>query len=177
LAFEVNLSYRLAQLWWNVTANPLPLPVRLEIETVLSPGEAALFYRCQETDQWHAYRVYRALVDSGQTEPDLLAAALLHDVGKTEMRLTVWNRILIVIVDALIPGKIEQWGRENGQGWKQPFAVRLYHPQWGAELARAAGTSDRAVYLIEHHQDELPERQQPADDQLLRRLKWADDLN
>lgn len=173
----MNFSYRLAQLWWNITADPLPVPVRLEIETILSPAEAELFYRCQETDQWHAYRVYRTLVDSGQTQPDLLAAALLHDVGKKEVKLTVWNRILIVVVNAFVPGKVEQWGRENSRGWKKPFAVRLHHPQWGAELARTAGTSDRAVDLIRRHQDSLPEKMQSADDELLRQLKWADDLN
>lgn len=160
-----------------MTAAPLPEPVRLEIESHLSPAQVELFYRFQETDQWHAYRVYRTLVESGHTQPDLLVAALLHDVGKTERSLTVWDRILIVLVDAFMPNKTAEWGQEDGQNWKRAFAVRLNHPQWGADLARRAGTSARAVDLIRRHQDPLPEMPLSADDELLRQLKWADDLS
>lgn len=173
----MGISYRLTQLWWNLTAAPLPVQVRSEIESILNPAQAELFYRFQEPDQWHAYRVYRTIVDSGQTQPDLLAAALLHDIGKTEVKLSVWDRILIVVAGALLPGKTKQWGQEVDLGWKRPFAVRSHHPRWGASLARAAGSSEITIDLIQRHQDSLLGRAGSADDTLLRQLKWADDLN
>ena len=40
------------------------------------------------SDQRHSLNVMRTLRRQGHTEPDLLAAALLHDVGKSAAWLT-----------------------------------------------------------------------------------------
>jgi hypothetical protein len=171
------MSYRAAQLWWNITAGPLPEPVRQEIEGILSPAQSELFCRFQKTDQWHAYRVLQTLVASGQSQPDLLAAALLHDIGKTRVNLSVWDRILIVVIDRIMPEQSNRWGQGDVQSWKRPFVVRQNHAQWGADLARAAGSSTLTIDLIRRHQDPLPDEAATADNDLLRLLQRADDLN
>jgi hypothetical protein len=177
LAKDVNLSYRATQLWWNLTAEPLPEIMRQQVENVLNPDQRQLFYRYQESDQWHAYRVFTTLLESGYAQPDLLAAALLHDVGKTKVKLSIWDRILIVVAERLLPDKSISWGEGDMHSWKRPFVVRRHHPHWGADMARAAGCSACTIDLINRHQDPLtPDSQLPAD-RLLRQLQWADDLN
>jgi hypothetical protein len=173
----VSLSYRVTQFWWNITAEPLPDLLRLEIDSVLSSGEKNLFYQLQLSDQWHAYRVYSSLQEAGQTQPDLLAAAFLHDLGKSRMTLSVWDRILIVVADRLMPQKAKNWGQGDLHSWKRPFVVRYKHAQWGAEMARSAGSSALAIALIRRHQDPLPRKPQSFEDELLGQLQWADDLN
>jgi putative nucleotidyltransferase with HDIG domain len=103
-----------------------------------------------------------------------LAAALLHDIGKTRYPLSVWDRILIVVGGALFPGRASAWGNGSLDGWRRPFVVRAHHPAWGAEMAAAAGSRGRVVELIRRHQDELVQERED-DDRLLARLQWADD--
>lgn len=173
----MSLSYRVTQFWWNITAEPLPEPLQQDINNFLSTAESELFCRFQESDQWHAYRVYNTLREAGQSQLDLLAAALLHDVGKTRVNLSVWDRILIVVTDFLMPAKAKSWGQGEVRSWKRPFVVRLQHAQWGAEMAQSAGSSTLTIELIRRHQDPLPEDPQSAADEMLRLLQWADDLN
>src|SRR5215467_484381 len=57
----------------------------------------SLFQTMSPADQQHSLRVYRGLQSRGCTNKDLLAAALLHDVGKGQGRVPFWTRPLIVI--------------------------------------------------------------------------------
>ncbi len=173
----MSLTVRLRQFWWNITAEPLPEPVQQEINDALSPAERELFGRFEASDQWHAYRVFRSLKEKDQNQPELLTAALLHDVGKTKMDLSVWDRTIIVIADRLMPQKATGWGQGDPQSWKRPFVVRSCHAQWGAEMAKTAGSSEDAVNLIRRHQDPLPLGQHSTEYEMLRLLQWADDLN
>ena len=151
--------------------------MRQEIAVILSPAERALFYRFQESDQWHAYRVYNTLKEAGQSQPDLLAAALLHDVGKTKVNLSVWDRILIVVTEFLKPGRVKIWGQGDLRSWKRPFVVRLRHAHWGAEMTRSAGSSPLTIGLIRHHQDPLPQDPKSIEDEMRCLLQWADYQN
>ena len=173
----MSLSYLVTQFWWNITAEPLPQPLRQEIDNSLSSAERELYSRFQESDQWHAYRVYSLLKEAGQSHSDLLAAALLHDVGKTKVNLSVWDRTFTVTVDRLMPEKAISWGQGDLNSWKRPFVVRSRHAQWGAEMAQAAGSTALTIELIRRHQDHLPQNSQSTEDEMLRLLQWADDLN
>ena len=78
--------------------------------SVLTPAQMALFTGMQSSEQAHAMSVYRQLVAQGETSPDLLAAALLHDVGKSLSPLRLWDRILIVLARAVFPAQSRRWG-------------------------------------------------------------------
>lgn len=171
------MRYRLTQFWWNVTAQPLPEPACLEIAAVLSRSELDLFARFDESDQWHAYRVYRALREADHSQPNLLAAALLHDVGKTREPLSPWDRVLVVIVEASMPKQLVKWGQGEARGWKRPFVVRSQHARWGAEMAESAGSDPPTVNLILRHQDKLGNGTATIEDELLLLLQRADDQN
>lgn len=173
----MGLFYRLSQFWQVWRARPLHDEARQAVTAVLTTAEIDLFDQFSLSDQQHSYQVMHLLTTTGHTQPDLLTAALLHDVGKTRVPLSIWERSLIVVGRKLLPHKAEQWGQGDVGGWQRPFVVKAQHPAWGAEMARAAGSSPLAVALIQRHQDPLPETAVTDTDQLLRLLQWADDQN
>lgn len=168
----MGLAYRLRQLRTILTAGPLPDEARRDIAATLSGPERALFDHYTPGDQWHAYRVLRMLRDAGYNDPDLLAAALLHDVGKTRCPLSAWDRTLIVVAQAFMPERMAVWGEGAPEGWRRPFVVRAQHAAWGAAMAEAAGSRPAVVDLVRRHQDRPKDR-----DERLVRLQWADDQN
>ena len=177
LVSDVEVPYRFAQFWWAITARALPEPAQHKVESILSTSEWELFQRFSPGDQRHGYQVYRTLCAAGHVQTDLLVAGILHDIGKTRVHLSVWDRILVVIGEALFPQEVSGWGKEIARGWKRPFVVRAQHAEWGAEMAEAAGSSAIVVDLIRHHQDSLPTNQIGVGDELLHLLQWADNQN
>lgn len=183
--------YRLWQWGQLLRRQPLSEEARSEVAAVLSETELALFNRFGPSDQWHSYRVFCMLREGDQTNPALLKAALLHDVGKTLLPLTIWERALIVLLGGLFPERTREWGREeinncqlsivnyqlSVKWWRRPFVVKEQHPAWGTTMVEEAGSEPLVVALVGRHQDELPDVPQTAEDQLLARLQRADDLN
>jgi hypothetical protein len=170
----MEIVYRLSQFWQNVTAGPLTPEAAAEVAAILSDREMMLFRQMLPTDQRHAYRVFRLLEESDQTNGDLLAAALLHDVGKVRVDLSTWDRSVAVLGEAFVPQKADEWGSGEAEGWKRPFVVRKNHPAWGARLAEEAGSRPAVVDLIRRHQDKPTSDSRPNSD-LLAMLQWADD--
>lgn len=172
----MRVVYRLRQLRANLTSGPLSEPARQEVSNLLSPTELALFDQYSFADQWHSYRVLRCLRDAGYNHPDLLTAALLHDIGKVRCPLSVWDRTVIVVGGAMFPGRIERWGQGSINSWRRPFVALERHPEWGAQMAEAAGSRPAVVDLIRRHQDK-PDLFHNERFQLLAQLQWADDQN
>ncbi len=164
-----RLVYRTRQFW-----NALP-GTRKPVETEallphLSPTQIFLFRRMQRSEQIHAFQVLKLLKAAGQTDPDLLSAALLHDVGKVLFPISLFDRVLIVLGKAFFPRQARRWSEGTLDRFHRPFVVAAHHPDWGADLAEQAGASPRTVELIRHHQDISSN-----DDQQLAALQAADD--
>ena len=173
----MDVGYRLWQFWRNLTAVPLSSQEMAAITAVLTPEEASLFQRFSSSDQQHSYRVLYTLRAAGYTQPALLKAAVLHDVGKIEYDLTIWERSLAVLLAIVWPQRVEGWGQGEARGWRRPFVIKAQHPDWGADMVAAAGGDSLAVALIRRHQDMVLETANDEEDQLLRLLQWADDQN
>ncbi len=146
---------------------------------MLTPPEYELFQRMPVNDQRHSLAVMRALRQAGHTSPDLLAAALLHDVGKTRVRLHLWERAMPVLGRAFAPGLSKRLAAGSLTIWSRPFVTAAQHPVWGAEMVAAAGGSPRTVALIRRHAE--PARSgrsyREEEDRLLRALQQADNEN
>lgn len=177
-----RLLYRTRQFWQAI--NPRSTNQGIEqLTTVLTPAQIRLFQRMQKSEQGHSLVMLNELLQQGEKDADLLAAALLHDVGKTRAPLRVWERVLVVITRGICPDCIRRWGAqdardlESGLGWRRAFVVAEHHPAWGADLAAACGTSPIAVSLIARHQEQLSSEMNDPEDILLRKLQAVDDNN
>ena len=173
----MSVGYRLWQFWRNLTAVPLSAQEMETVTAVLTPAELALFQRFSLSDQQHSYRVLCTLQTAGYTQPSLLTAALLHDVGKTRYDVTVWERSVAVLLGLIWPQRAAVWGQEAEKWWQRPFAIKAQHPAWGADMVEQVGGDLLAVTLIRRHQDVVAATAVSEEDQLLRLLQWADDQN
>jgi hypothetical protein len=135
---------------------------------VLGPGELALWRTMSGPDRRHAYGVARdveARLGAAATSP-VLAAALLHDVGKVDSGLRTLGRVVATVVGMVA-------GRNRTRGWSGRIGRYLRHPEIGAERLVAAGSDGLTVaWAREHHLP--PERWTVAQD-LAEVLKACDD--
>lgn len=74
-----------------------------EVQRWLPAPALSLFFSMSKADQQHSLRVCRGLQAEGCVEPDMLVAALLHDVGKAQGRVPFWTRPVIVLGKQLMP--------------------------------------------------------------------------
>jgi hypothetical protein len=175
----VRLRYRSNQFFNALQARPTDEQLA-EASEFLGPDLMALFLNMQPSEQAHSVQVYEQLLNQGETNTDLLAAALLHDVGKAKYPLRLWERVMIVLVKNILPGKVGVWGQaERPSGWKRAFTIAEQHPAWGAQMVADKGGSAITVDLIHRHQNKLPAGTQsdgnPSSiDQLLYRLQSSD---
>jgi len=178
-----TVRYRVEQFLRALAARVSEEEVEEAIQ-ILTPEAQALFRYQVAQDQRHALAVYHALRQAGHRNPQLLAAALLHDVGKAAARLPAWQRAVIVLLERFAPrllARLGRGGRRGGvlslsKGWRRPFAVHARHPEVGAQWAQEAGCSPLTVALIRRHQDRLTSYQ-TEEDQLLAALQAADRMN
>jgi predicted hydrolase (HD superfamily) len=174
--------YRSRQFWQAISTRSSQQDVEL-VSSILSPVQVELFQRMQKSEQFHSLVVLNELRNRGEDNTDLLTAALLHDVGKTQAPLRLWERVMIVIVRAICQDCVQKWGTfkiehpEKGLGWRRAFIVAEQHPAWGADLAAECDASPLAVSLIARHQEKIPPEASSVEDNLLRKLQSVDDNN
>jgi hypothetical protein len=134
-------------------------------EDRLLTREVALWRRMSDADRRHAVGVARRTVEvvGPGVERPVVAAALLHDVGKIESGLGPFRRAAATLV-----GKAR--GRERVSG---RFGTYLRHDVVGAALLEAAGSDGiTVVWAREHH---LPATRWSIEPILGAALKAADD--
>ena len=159
------MHYRLQQVYQQLGfVPPLTGADYEEVARWLPPTAMALFRTMSVADQQHSLRVCRGLQRHGCTEQDLLAAALLHDVGKAAGRVPFWTRPAIVIGKRCLPALLTHLAISpalstacNVPRWRRALSYAWWHAEVGAELAAAAGLSQRSVlYIRTHHQPHGP---------------------
>lgn len=153
----VRIGYRVRQFWRMLWAKSDPRELE-QVRAAISPELWQLFIKMQPGEKGHAMRMYHRLIEQGNAQPDLLQAALMHDVGKLRYRLNPLQRTMVVLARAAIPGKARQWGGLSDEawndvpGWRKAFILAEQHATWGADMAHAAGVSTLTETLIrEHH--------------------------
>lgn len=176
----VRAAYRIRQGLNNLTAEMRPRDRQLASQ-YLSTGEQAFFDRMDPADQRHSVDVLRTLLDSAETDPHLLKAALLHDVGKSRCRIGTVHRTLAVLARALTGGRRLPVTWPPGPGWWTPFYVISNHARIGASMLAKSGCEERVWRLAELHQISPENVGQIPDGEWVRwaltRLRWADEQN
>lgn len=126
-------------------------------QSFLLPGESQLWSEMSGPDRRHAAGVARqvtALLYDGGPAPDraVIAAALLHDVGKIRCKLGTFSRVAVTLAAMLM-------GRERlavippgAPRWRARVGEYLTHDRIGEQLLRAAGSAPLTVtWAGEHH--------------------------
>jgi putative nucleotidyltransferase with HDIG domain len=172
----MNLAYRATQFLRALSAKSYALDHTL-IENHLSPSLAQCFYRLSPADQRHAARVLQHLLQQGEVDPNLLSAALLHDIGKVHAQPRLMDRVLVVLADWLFPNLALKWASGKPTGLRRPFVIAGQHAGWGADILEEAGAPQTVVELVRRHHDPPPEIAQTEFDRLLKHLQRADSEN
>ena len=173
----MSAAYRVRQFVRAVSALLQPEDAVQEVvDTYLPVSAETLFWAMPRYDRNHAHRVVDTLERLGYQDPDLMAAALLHDAGKTSVQgrsLRLWHRVAVVLMRALKPDLLEQIAQNRPDSWRYSFYVQMHHGEIGAALATKAGCSTRTAELIRRHEDSATS----GDDPLLSALQSADGVN
>jgi hypothetical protein len=169
-----KIPYRFQQLYMALRASPLTSSECEEVRKKLTPPQAALYFGLPVYEQRHALRVCRTLQSAGHTDPELLQAALLHDIGKRDPEsgrtITIWGKTVNIVLRTIGGNKlVARVARPDPRRWRYVFWLQLRHEQRGMELAEAAGSSPKVVALVGG--------QVPPGDPFFTALKWADDQN
>jgi hypothetical protein len=157
-----NVSYRLGQVRQQLGfVAPLAAEEYREVGRWLPARALALFETMSPADQRHSLRVWQGLQARGCKDKDMLAAALLHDVGKAYGHVPFWTRPAIVLGKKLAPSLLKRlvaYPNIDGQSvWRRSLSYAWYHAEVGAGLAATAGLSERAIlYIRTHHQPDGP---------------------
>ncbi len=122
----------------------------------LIPGEVELWVQMRNPDRRHAVgvarRVERAL--GAEAERPVLAAALLHDVGKIVAGLRTYGRVVATLA-AAIAGRATAADWSRSRGFTRKVGLYLQHAELGADLLAMAGSDPLTVaWAREHHSPE-----------------------
>jgi len=111
----------------------------------LSPNEQLLWRSMTPVDRAHALEVARGAALRYGEDRRVVAAGLLHDVGKVDAALGVGGRVVATLVGPLVP---DRWAPHLGR-----LGRYLTYPRRGAAMLAAAGSDALVVaWAAEHHQ-------------------------
>lgn len=143
-------------------------------EAHLLPAEVELWRRMSNPDRRHAVAVARAAATElgGDATRDVVAAALLHDVGKVASGYRTPARAAATLIWAVVPDRRAEGWLERGRPWRRLAQYRR-HPELGSDLIEAAGGEPLTVrWAAEHH---LPPSRWTVPRHLADVLKACDD--
>ena len=104
-----------------------------EVQSILSMSEMGLWMKYQNVDKRHSLVVLHRLNELMPTaDRDAQAAALLHDIGKSQSQLGVLRRVVATIVGPRT----------------QQFSQYYRHEEIGIGLLENAGCSDVTISLL-----------------------------
>lgn len=142
----------LARRWWtSLDRSPLSSGDVEFVRGVLLESEWELWSRLDLADRRHSVVVARRFVDMApDCDSPEVAAALLHDVGKSVAPLSTSGRVVATVVAPIVrPRRFEAYYR---------------HEEIGLDLCRSAGSRERTLALLSDVNDPAAEILRRADD-------------
>lgn len=133
-----------------MTSRPLDATEREEIRQWLATsGEEHGFFAQADADQRHGYASAVSAGAAAPDRPDLVRAALLHDIGKRHAQLGAVGRSAASVAIRL--------------GLRLPPTWRLYRDHGSVSAAELAGAEAVVVDFARHHHGERPDSITPQD--------------
>jgi putative nucleotidyltransferase with HDIG domain len=164
---------RVKQFYRALTAN-ISIEDEKYLMQHLNRQEQDLFFKLGLIDQFHslkvAYTIERLIIDDkeGVDKEFLIHCALLHDIGKIDVRLGVWEKVFSVLVTTFLPKLADELELKGNR------AIYIYrnHAKLGGQKLQKMGLFNEAKIVARHHS---PPR---ADDSKeLKLLRLADEEN
>jgi hypothetical protein len=144
------------------------------VEQHLLPAELPIWRNMSGPDRRHSVAVAREVeraLGHEATRP-VVAAALLHDAGKSVSGLRTYGRV-IATVSAAVAGHDSARAWKEGRGFTRRVGLYILHPELGADLLAMAGSDPLTVaWTREHH---LPREEWTLPLHVADALKAADD--
>jgi len=122
----------------------------------LPPQARSLFLMQSLSEQRHAVDVAQSLMKEKNSLTlssfqNLIAAALLHDCGKSKVHNYLWHRVFIVLMQKAPPSISSRLERSHTV-FATPLMTASQHAIWGCDLAQKAGLNTVICRMIhEHH--------------------------
>lgn len=140
----LGLRHLVERFFEVAAAKPLGEAEAAKVGQWLGPGLEGIFSAQGAKDQRHGYEAALVVIDRGVTEPDVIRAALLHDVGKRHARLGISGRILASLLIKLhLPVS-------------RRMAIYRDHGTLAAGELEALGAEPVVVDFARHHHGQRP---------------------
>jgi putative nucleotidyltransferase with HDIG domain len=157
----INVTARVTQAFLPRFAEPDDVFAK----NCLPTPEYLLYKQMDVRDRDHACQVTKTLLSlHPEASRELVCAALLHDVGKSD---SSYHPIHRIIVHLFTPKHMP--ANPRYQGLKGAWQRNLYHSHYGAELIRSNGGNARVADLVEKHHN-------PQSDSEAELLRQVDEL-
>ncbi|MCD3300404.1 HDIG domain-containing protein [Clostridium botulinum D/C] len=161
--------YRIKQFYMAITATIMPNDEKL-LEKYLNKQERDLFNKLSMNEKAHSVRVAKDIIkvcmENKLNKEYFVKVALLHDIGKIQVNLNIFEKATLVILNKISKGKLKILSNIR--------KINIYynHGKIGAEILRKQGYDERFLYLVKnHHNNDIIE------DMDLKILKECDDRN
>lgn len=154
-----RLLYRFKQFWFALTSK-MTEEDRLFVHQHLNIKEAALFFSLPEYEQKHGVVVAQKMLKEAEgikmiDERKLVRLGLLHDIGKSAAKLSVWSKAILVILRRFIPplyDRLAEMGiNERSSKIFRRFYVHKHHGEIGAEILSKIAEEKEMVEEIRSH--------------------------
>lgn len=165
--------YRVKQFIWGFTSYLKKIDNQY-IDIFLDKNEKQLFNRLKHNEKHHCIRVCKDAINIAKYKGNNIdikrvgKAALLHDVGKSEYSLNLFQKSALVILNKMTKGKLENY--------KNIKFIDIYynHAKKGADILKEFKVYDKEFLdsVRYHHYKE-----KFIDNQLLQIIKESDDKN
>lgn len=140
----------------------------------LNRQEQEIFVKMGLLDQFHslqvAYTIERLIIQDkrGVDREFLIRCALLHDIGKINVKMGVWGKVFAVLITTFLP-KVADMLELRGNR-----AIYIYrnHAELGGQKLQKMGLFQEAKIVARHHSP--PREDDPLE---LKLLRLADDEN
>ena len=140
----------------------------------LSNEERELFFKMGLIDQFHslnvAYTIERLVIQDKQgiDREFLIRCALLHDIGKINVKTSVWDKVFAVLVTTFFPRLADELELKGNR------TIYIYrnHAELGGQALQKMGLIQEAKIVARHHSP--PKDDDPRE---LKLLRIADEEN
>ena len=170
----MNWIFKRARQFYRALTADISIEDQKYLMEHLNRQEQEIFTKMGLIDQFHclqvAYTIERLIIQDkqGVDREFLIRCALLHDIGKINVKTSVWDKIFAVLVTTFLPKLADRLELDGNR------SIYIYrnHAELGGQALQKIGLFQEAKIIARHHS---PPR---ADDSKeLKLLRLADEEN